>query len=293
MSDDERRLAELGYKQELHRGWSGFSNFAISFSIISILAGTFTTYGQAWNNGGPIAITVGWPLISIPILIIGFCLAELVSRYPTSGGIYWFAGKLGGPVWAWYTGWFNWIGLVGVIASVQYACATFMNATLGLYGLDLGFMNFGDSEHILGETFALFALILLVTTIINIFQTHLLAVINNVSVWWHVLGVAVIIVILVLVPDDHQSLSFVFSERINNSGFNLDDGASGLFFWFYVLPLGFLLTLVTIRLIPALVDQFGWRWAFAALAPGPLLGVLGMLRLRSLPEAVGMAGGRR
>ncbi|MGZ5312455.1 MAG: amino acid permease [Solirubrobacterales bacterium] len=243
---DEKLLAELGYKQELHRGWSGFSNFAISFSIISILAGTFTTYGQAWNNGGPIAISVGWPLISIPILIIGFCLAELVSRYPTSGGIYWFAGKLGGPVWAWYTGWFNWIGLVGVIASVQYACATFLNATLGLYGLDLGFMNFGDSEHILGETFALFVLILLVTTIINIFQTHLLAVINNVSVWWHVLGVAVIIVILVLVPDDHQSLSFVFSERINNSGFNLDDGASGLFFWFYVLPLGFLLTQYTI-----------------------------------------------
>ena len=37
--DDERRLAELGYKQELKRKWSGFSNFAISFSIISILAG--------------------------------------------------------------------------------------------------------------------------------------------------------------------------------------------------------------------------------------------------------------
>ena len=84
------------------------------------------------------------------------------------------------------------------------------------------------------------------TTIINIFRTHLLAVINNISVWWHVLGVAVIIVILVLVPDDHQSVSFVFSERINNSGFNLDDGASGLFFWFYVLPLGFLLTQYTI-----------------------------------------------
>ncbi len=64
MSDDERRLAELGYKQELHRSWSGFSNFAISFSIISILAGCFTTFGQAWNNGGPIAISWGWPIIS-------------------------------------------------------------------------------------------------------------------------------------------------------------------------------------------------------------------------------------
>ena len=86
---DERRLAELGYKQELKRKWSGFSNFAISFSIISILAGCFTTFGQAWNNGGPIAISLGWPLISIFILIIGLCMSELVSAYPTAGGIYW------------------------------------------------------------------------------------------------------------------------------------------------------------------------------------------------------------
>ena len=70
--------------------------------------------------------------------------------------------------------------------------------------------------------------------------------INNISVWWHVLGVAVIIGILVFVPDDHQSASFVFSERINNSGFDAGTIASGLFFWFYVLPLGFLLTQYTI-----------------------------------------------
>ena len=64
LSDDERLLAELGYKQELNRSWSSFSNFAISFSIISILAGCFTTFGQAWNNGGPVAISWGWPIIS-------------------------------------------------------------------------------------------------------------------------------------------------------------------------------------------------------------------------------------
>ena len=58
LTADEQRLAELGYKQELKRGWSGFSNFAISFSIICILAGCFTTYGQALNNGGPIAISI-------------------------------------------------------------------------------------------------------------------------------------------------------------------------------------------------------------------------------------------
>ena len=146
---DEKRLAELGYKQSLNRAWSGFSNFAISFTIISILAGCFTTYGQAWNNGGPIAISIGWPLISIPILIIGFCMSELVSAYPTAGGIYWWAGKLGGPVWAWFTGWFNLIGLVAVVASVDYACATFLNVVLGLYEVNIFGINFGDEAHIL------------------------------------------------------------------------------------------------------------------------------------------------
>ena len=158
---DEKRLAELGYKQSLNRAWSGFSNFAISFTIISILAGCFTTYGQAWNNGGPIAISIGWPLISIPILIIGFCMSELVSAYPTAGGIYWWAGKLGGPVWAWFTGWFNLIGLVAVVASVDYACATFLNVVLGLYEVNIFGINFGDEAHILSEVFLLFALILL------------------------------------------------------------------------------------------------------------------------------------
>src|SRR4051812_9653521 len=100
---DEERLAELGYKQDLSRSWSGFQNFAISFTIISILAGCFTTYGQAWNNGGPVAISWGWPLIAIPILIIGFCMSELVSAYPTAGGIYWWASQLGGPGGGWVT----------------------------------------------------------------------------------------------------------------------------------------------------------------------------------------------
>jgi amino acid transporter len=239
---DEQRLAELGYKQSLNRAWSGFSNFAISFTIISILAGCFTTYNQAWNNGGPIAISIGWPLISIPILIIGFCMSELVSAYPTAGGIYWWAGKLGGPIWAWFTGWFNLIGLVAVVASVDYACATFLNVVLGLYEVNISFLgiNFGDEVHILSEVFLLFALILTLHTIVNVKRTHLLSLVNSVSVWWHVFGVLAIVLVLVFVPDTHQSFSFVFGQRINNSGF------SGSMYWFYVLPLGFLLTQYTI-----------------------------------------------
>src|SRR4051812_19198496 len=226
---DAEKLAELGYKQELSRAWSGFSNFAISFTIISVLAGCFTVYGQAWNNGGPIAISWAWPIICGIILIIAFCMAELASAYPTAGGPYWWAAKLGGPGWSWFTGWANVLGLVAVVASVDYAAATFAASLFNLWGLDLGVINFADSAS-LGEIFVVFAVILVLHALINIYSSHLVALFNNISVFWHVVGVAVIIAILVFVPDRHQSADFVFTDTINNSGFG-----HGMFWW-YVLP---------------------------------------------------------
>jgi amino acid transporter len=242
LSKDEQRLAELGYKQELKRGWSGFSNFAISFSIISILAGCFTTYGQAWLNGGPVAISIGWPVISIFILLVAFSMSELASAMPTAGGIYYWASKLGGPAWGWFTGWFNLIGLVAVTASVDYAAATFLNSTLSFYGANIFGINFATSsvQSSLHHVFLLFALILIVHALINIFSSHLVSMLTQVSAWWHIIGVTVIIVILIAVPSHHQSFSFVFGHRINLSGFNHQ------MYWFYVLPLGFLLTMYTI-----------------------------------------------
>ena len=241
LTADEQRLAELGYKQELNRGWSGFSNFAISFSIISVLAGCFTTYGQAWNNGGPIAISIGWPVISLLILTVAFSMSELASAMPTAGGIYYWASKLGGPAWGWFTGWFNLIGLVAVSASVIYVSAYFLVTLLGLYNVNFIF-NFAStnvhySAHIV---FAMFALIIIVHGLINVFSSHLVSIFTSISVWWHVIGVAVIIVILLAVPSHLQSFSFVFTKRLNNSGFGMG------MFWFYVLPLGFLLTMYTI-----------------------------------------------
>lgn len=238
LSDDERRLAELGYKQELNRSWSSFSNFAISFSIISILAGCFTTFAQAWNNGGPVAISLGWPLISAFILIIGFCMAELASAYPTSGGIYWWASRLGGPRAGYYTGWLNLIGLLAVVASVAYGAATFLNILIDSFS-DSYASSFLGGDYLM-QQFFWFLVIMVAVTLVNIFSGHLLAVINNVSVWWHVFGSAVVVLICVFTPSSHQSLSWIFTTRINNSGFG--DGS----YWFYVLPLGFLLTQYTI-----------------------------------------------
>ncbi|MGO9489889.1 MAG: amino acid permease [Solirubrobacteraceae bacterium] len=247
---DEQKLAELGYKQELRRGWSGFSNFAISFSIICILAGCFTTYGQAFTHGGPVAISIAWPLICILILTVAFGMSELASAFPTAGGIYYWAYRLGGAGWAWFTGWFNLIGLVAVVASVIYVSASFMINLLGQYGVNF-IWNFekaaaGTNVHYTAHVnFWLFVIFAVVAALINVFGRHLVSRLYNFSVWWNIVGVLAIVAILVLVPSHHAGFSYVFGHRINASGFGAGS-VSSLKFWLYVMPIGFLLTMYTI-----------------------------------------------
>ncbi len=243
---DVQELAELGYRQELTRAWSGFTNFAISFTIISVLAGCFTNFSFAWGGGGPAAIAWGWPILCIFVLLVAFSMSELTSAYPTAGGPYWWAAKLGSPGWSWITGWFNMVGLVGIVAGVGYGAAIFLNATLALYGFNIGSIDFatGSASAVLHHEFVLFLLILVLYTGVNIFADRLLGMFNNISVWWHVLGVALIIGILAFVPDHHQDAGFVFGQTFNNTGFH-GGATSGAFFFLYILPIGFILTMYT------------------------------------------------
>src|SRR3954454_11912773 len=190
---DEETLADLGYKQELQRAWSGFTNFAISFTIISVLAGTFTTTQVAWNAGGPMAVSIGWPVLCCLVLLVAVSMAELASAFPTAGGPYWWAAKLGGAGWSWFTGWVNIMGLGVIVASVGYGAAIFLTVTLGVYGVNVFGVNFADTSHFLTEQFGLFVVVLIFYTAVNVFGHRLLAMFNNISVGWHVLGVAIII----------------------------------------------------------------------------------------------------
>jgi len=116
---DRRILHTLGYAQELRRGMSGFSNFAISFTIISILSGTLTLYATGLNYGGPVEEAYGWPIVSFFVIIVALGMAEIASKYPTAGGLYYWASKMGGPVWGWFTGWFNLIGQIAITAGID------------------------------------------------------------------------------------------------------------------------------------------------------------------------------
>jgi amino acid transporter len=93
---DARELHALGYAQELFRTMGGFSNFAISFSIISILTGAVTLYEHGLVMGGPAEMAFGWPLVSVFALAVALSMAELASALPTSGTMYHWSSRLGG-----------------------------------------------------------------------------------------------------------------------------------------------------------------------------------------------------
>jgi amino acid transporter len=245
-SEDERLLHKLGYAQELFRAMGGFRNFAISFTIISILAGCLTSYWVAFERGGPVAITYGWLLVGLMSTIIALSMAEIASAYPTAGGLYYWASKMGSPGWGWATGWFNLIGQIAVTAAIGYGLATFATV-LGNYWFEYATKMddwFGlDANQAI---YVMYAVLLLAALLVNMVNVSITSALNQISAYWHMVGVAVIVGVLIVVPDNHRSFTYVFSETVNNSGFgNPDDNFSALTFWF-VFGLGLLLSQYTI-----------------------------------------------
>ncbi|MBI0300096.1 amino acid permease [Streptomyces sp. PRKS01-29] len=209
--DDEQRLRELGYQPVLARRMGGFGNFAISFSVISILSGCMTLYGFGLDTGGPAVMMWGWAGVGLFVLCVGLALAEVTSAYPTSGALYYMADRLGGRTWGWYTGWLNLLGLLGAIAGIDYGAALFTGAFLNL---QWGFDPTPES------TMLIFVCVLLLHAALNLFGVRLVSVLNSVSVWWHLAGVAIIVGALAIVPSHHQSPEFVFTEFVNDTGWS-------------------------------------------------------------------------
>ena len=189
------------------------------------------------------AIAWGWPIISVFILLVGFSMSELVSAYPTSAGIYWWASKLGGPAAGFYTGWLNLVGLLGILASVAYAAASFLNITIGLFSPSYATGFFGGNT--LYQQFFWFVLVVILVTGLNLFRTQILGLINTLSVWWHVVGATVVVLILIFGVKHHASLSYVFTGKQNLTGF-FGGETTGAGFWLFVVPLSFILTQYTI-----------------------------------------------
>jgi amino acid transporter len=213
---DAQELGKLGYAQELFRTMGGFSNFAISFSIISILTGAVTLYGHGLKMGGPAQMSLGWPLVTLFTLAVVCSMAELASALPTSGAMYHWSCQLGGKGWGWFTAWFNIIGQIAAIAGIDYGCAQFLTPLLGLAA---------TTQNIL----LVYAGILLSHALINHFGIRLVSWLNDFSVTVHIIGVIVIVGALFLFAPK-QPVSFFFARITSN-----DEGWS--YSWAFVIGL--------------------------------------------------------
>jgi amino acid transporter len=183
------------------------------------------------NTGGPAVIVWGWPFVGIMTLFVGLAMAEVCSSYPTAGGLYYWAAKMAprnGPAWSWFTGWFNFLGQVAVTAGIDFGAAFFINAFLNLqWGV--------TTAHWM--TVLIFACVLLLHGLLNQFGIRLVALLNDVSVWWHITGVLVIVGVLAFVPSHHQPAKTVFTGLVNNTGITVG--------WWYVILIGLLLAQYT------------------------------------------------
>jgi amino acid permease (GABA permease) len=214
IDDDVAQLHALGYAQELRRRMGGFSNFAVSFTIISILSGCLTLFGFGMISGGPATMVWGWVGVGLMTTIVALGMAEVCSAMPTAGGLYYWSAKLAkknGPAWSWFTGWFNLLGQVAVTAGIDFGFAEFLAAYLSLV------TGFTATR---GHTVLLYAAVLVAHGLLNSFGVRVVAFLSDVSVWWHVLGVLAIVIVLAAVPAHHASVSFVFTHLNNQTGFS-------------------------------------------------------------------------
>jgi amino acid transporter len=211
VAQDERDLAGFGYRQQLFREMGGFSNFAISFSIISVLTGAVLLFGYGLKLAGPIVNSVGWPIVSLFTLCVAASMAELASAYPTAGGLYFWAFRLGGRGWAWLTAWLNMIGQVTITAGINLAAATYIvGAVARMAGLpaDAPVPVFGSITSWYFQL-AVMVVVMVPQVVINAVGIRLTARLNDVSVWWHVGGVAVIAALLTFFGAHHNPAGFL------------------------------------------------------------------------------------
>jgi len=228
IQQDIRDLHGLGYAQELLRGMGGFSNFAISFSIISILTGAVILYNLGLTLAGPAAVGLGWPLVTIFTLMVAATMAEIASAYPTAGGLYYWASILKNKDWGWWTAWLNLGGQISIVAGINYSAAFYLCATLlnPLFGIDPNVETFGVLNAIW-----ITGILIAIEIGFNVAGTRIVAFMNDLSVWWHIAFVAAItLALFAFGSQPTHDLGFLFQVTPGTNA----DGVH----WDQIVPLG-------------------------------------------------------
>ncbi|KAJ3483085.1 hypothetical protein NLI96_g6547 [Meripilus lineatus] len=213
---DEALLAQLGYKQEFRRAFSGLETFGIAFSIIGLLPSIASVLFYSIPNGGPSAMVWGWGVASFFILFVGLAMAELASAAPTSGGLYFWTHSLSSPRWrnllAWICGYSNTIGTIAAIAAINWGCAVQVMAAASI-GSNLTFTPTS------AQTYGVYAAIILSHALICCLGTQILARLQGIYVFLNIiLCLAVIVALPAATPHEYKnSASFALGNFTNCS----------------------------------------------------------------------------
>ncbi|GGF90121.1 APC family permease [Paenibacillus abyssi] len=127
---DKYALNSCGYAQQLNRSWSSFGSFCISFTTMSILAGSAMYFGPVFSLGGAWAFSIGWPIVSLFAIIVAAAVSELASAIPTSGGVYHWALAAGGKKWGWGAAWLRGFGDAGLLILINWAGSSLIDSIL-------------------------------------------------------------------------------------------------------------------------------------------------------------------
>ncbi|KAG0035018.1 hypothetical protein BGZ81_001528 [Podila clonocystis] len=224
-NEDEARLANLGYKQNMKRQFTGLQNFGFTLTNSSVLIGIVPLFGFGLITGGPVVAIWGWLLVAFFVMFIGLGMAEICSTYPTAGGLYYWTAKLGGPKWgpmfSWYEAWFNMLGQFAGCSGSVLAAGTFMNSMIHVW----------DETYELNgkKNFYIMAALMLLAGVINTAGGRALKVASLVSVFVHIVGTIVIVVVVLVGAPNLRSADFVFTKFEDRTGYTENSSASPVF----------------------------------------------------------------
>lgn len=213
---DTLRLEALGYKQEMKRKFSRLTNYGVALSVVSVSSGLSSLFAYGMITGGPVVMVWAWILVSIFTLCVTIGMAEICSAYPTSGGLYYWAGILVPekykPVASWFTGWFNLIGQFAVTAAIDFGLSLLIASVISV-GVDLQWSP--RPFHIVLINLGIVA----THGICNSMGSTLLKWLTHISVWWQLLApIVVSLALLIGMKSDHQNATFVFTQFENYTG---------------------------------------------------------------------------
>ncbi|CAK7354716.1 unnamed protein product [Dovyalis caffra] len=246
MDPGEKRLNELGYKQELRREMTLFKTLAISFSTMTLFTGITPLYGSSLQYAGPASLVWGWVIVSFFTWFVGIAMAEICSSFPTTGSLYFWAAHLAGPRWgpfaSWCCAWLETIGLVAGIGTQAYAGSQTLQSIILLC---TGTNKDGGYLAPKWLFLCMYIGLTLIWAVLNTFALEVIAFIDVISIWWQVIGGSVIVIMLPLYSLYGYDAAAHLTEETKGADKNgpiailSSIGIISIFGWAYILALSF------------------------------------------------------